>query len=160
MAAQSSYGKTAVIAPATGEGWGKQQQQQGEYLQSQAQAQEVTQSTDVDALMRAIQAKPVGDNGNDAAATVKRASGRDAGAEGESTGRRGSASGNGGGEDPKKRYECHIGECRKAFFQKTHLEIHIRAHTGAKPYVCFFFPLPLLPKQPTPTRHQQKKNHN
>jgi len=26
-------------------------------------------------------------------------------------------------------------DCNKSFFQKTHLEIHIRAHTGAKPFV-------------------------
>jgi hypothetical protein len=26
-------------------------------------------------------------------------------------------------------------DCNKSFYQKTHLEIHIRAHTGAKPFV-------------------------
>lgn len=35
----------------------------------------------------------------------------------------------------RKRYSCHIEGCQKAFFQKTHLEIHIRAHNGEKPYV-------------------------
>jgi hypothetical protein len=35
----------------------------------------------------------------------------------------------------KKRYECDIPGCNKSFYQKTHLEIHVRAHTGAKPYV-------------------------
>lgn len=34
-----------------------------------------------------------------------------------------------------KRYRCNISGCDKAFHQKTHLEIHIRAHTGQKPYV-------------------------
>ena len=35
----------------------------------------------------------------------------------------------------KKRYECVVKGCDKSFFQKTHLEIHARAHTGVKPYV-------------------------
>ncbi|KAK3715416.1 DNA-binding transcription factor [Vermiconidia calcicola] len=36
----------------------------------------------------------------------------------------------------KKRYTCSIADCNKAFYQKTHLEIHTRAHTGIKPFVC------------------------
>lgn len=36
---------------------------------------------------------------------------------------------------PRKRYQCHMPSCNKSFYQKTHLEIHIRAHTGAKPFV-------------------------
>ena len=35
----------------------------------------------------------------------------------------------------KKRYECDIAGCGKDFSQKTHLEIHMRAHTGVKPFV-------------------------
>lgn len=35
----------------------------------------------------------------------------------------------------KKRYECDVPGCGKAFSQKTHLEIHMRAHTGYKPFV-------------------------
>jgi len=27
-------------------------------------------------------------------------------------------------------------DCNKSFYQKTHLEIHTRAHTGIKPFVC------------------------
>ena len=37
----------------------------------------------------------------------------------------------------KKRYQCTIEHCSKSFYQKTHLDIHIRAHTGDKPYVSF-----------------------
>ncbi|KAK4622000.1 Asparagine-rich zinc finger protein AZF1 [Fulvia fulva] len=37
---------------------------------------------------------------------------------------------------PKKRYECDVSDCGKAFYQKTHLEIHTRAHTGIKPFLC------------------------
>ncbi|KAF2484575.1 hypothetical protein BDY17DRAFT_248363 [Neohortaea acidophila] len=36
----------------------------------------------------------------------------------------------------KKRYLCDIPGCDKAFYQKTHLEIHTRAHTGIKPFLC------------------------
>ncbi|KAI6251451.1 Asparagine-rich zinc finger protein AZF1 [Erysiphe necator] len=36
----------------------------------------------------------------------------------------------------KKRYQCTIEGCTKSFFQKTHLDIHERAHTGVKPYSC------------------------
>lgn len=36
----------------------------------------------------------------------------------------------------RKRYQCSMPGCTKSFYQKTHLEIHIRAHTGAKPFVC------------------------
>ncbi|KAF2720565.1 hypothetical protein K431DRAFT_226143 [Polychaeton citri CBS 116435] len=36
----------------------------------------------------------------------------------------------------KKRYHCEVPGCGKAFYQKTHLEIHTRAHTGVKPFVC------------------------
>jgi hypothetical protein len=35
----------------------------------------------------------------------------------------------------KKRYQCTINGCSKSFYQKTHLDIHERAHTGDKPYV-------------------------
>ena len=36
----------------------------------------------------------------------------------------------------RKRYHCSIPGCNKSFYQKTHLEIHTRAHTGVKPFVC------------------------
>lgn len=36
----------------------------------------------------------------------------------------------------KKRYQCSMEGCHKVFYQKTHLDIHTRAHTGVKPFVC------------------------
>lgn len=39
-------------------------------------------------------------------------------------------------QKPKKKYSCNMPNCNKTFYQKTHLEIHIRAHTGAKPFHC------------------------
>ena len=35
----------------------------------------------------------------------------------------------------RRRYLCDVPSCSKVFTQKTHLDIHIRAHTGYKPYV-------------------------
>lgn len=39
------------------------------------------------------------------------------------------------GEKGKKRYQCDMPGCNKSFYQKTHLDIHRRAHTGFKPFV-------------------------
>ncbi|KAK4570011.1 DNA-binding transcription factor [Recurvomyces mirabilis] len=74
-------------------------------------------STDIDVLMRAIQAKC-------------QPSGQQAGERVKSTEARPIPS------KIKKRYHCQIAGCGKAFYQKTHLEIHTRAHTGVKPFVC------------------------
>ena len=35
----------------------------------------------------------------------------------------------------RRKYPCKVQSCTKVFTQKTHLEIHMRAHTGYKPYV-------------------------
>lgn len=80
----------------------------------------ITFSTDVDILMKAIQAKtaPAQARQQQLNKTVKepqespRPSGR-----------------------TKKRYQCSMPDCNKSFYQKTHLEIHTRAHTGVKPFV-------------------------
>lgn len=46
--------------------------------------------------------------------------------------------GTGHSKNDKKRYVCTMEECSKSFYQKTHLDIHERSHTGAKPYVRIF----------------------
>ncbi|EON65874.1 hypothetical protein W97_05116 [Coniosporium apollinis CBS 100218] len=81
----------------------------------------ITFSTDVDILMKAIQAKtaPAQARQQRPSKIVKelqeapRSSGR-----------------------TKKRYQCSMPDCYKSFYQKTHLEIHTRAHTGVKPFLC------------------------
>lgn len=35
----------------------------------------------------------------------------------------------------RKIYRCSVASCTKTFYQKTHLEIHTRAHNGYKPFV-------------------------
>jgi hypothetical protein len=111
---------------ATSVGWGKFQVA---YQQSQVLTQEVAQSTDVDAMMRAIQAKPASDSSSEAAAGKKRARAQDAGSGGEN--------GRGGGVESAnaREYKCYFGECQKAFTQKAQMKIHIRVHTGETPYV-------------------------
>jgi uncharacterized Zn-finger protein len=39
-------------------------------------------------------------------------------------------------EKARKRYRCDVDDCNKSFYQRTHLDIHRRAHTGVKPFVC------------------------
>ncbi|KAL5375572.1 hypothetical protein PMIN06_006280 [Paraphaeosphaeria minitans] len=88
-----------------------------EYNRSASEASEGTEgafATHVDTLMKAIQAKqPIASSG-DAAKEEENKTGRRA----------------------AKRYVCTILECGKAFYQKTHLDIHRRAHTGDKPFDC------------------------
>ncbi|KAF2176261.1 zinc finger protein OZF [Zopfia rhizophila CBS 207.26] len=76
----------------------------------------ITFSTDVDTLMKAIQAqsKPVHQHTQP---VVKEDDTKSNG-------------------KPKKRYQCSMPDCGKSFYQKTHLDIHTRAHTGHKPFTC------------------------
>ncbi|KAF3030333.1 hypothetical protein E8E12_000822 [Didymella heteroderae] len=36
----------------------------------------------------------------------------------------------------RKRCKCNIPGCTKGFQSKAHLQIHVRSHTGAKPFIC------------------------
>ncbi|KAK0100975.1 hypothetical protein ONS96_006207 [Cadophora gregata f. sp. sojae] len=83
-------------------------------------AQEVNFGTEVDTLMKAIQAKaqttpPQATSSAEQIRPVEESSSP---------------------KNSKKRYQCTIANCNKSFYQKTHLDIHERAHTGVKPYAC------------------------
>lgn len=80
-------------------------------------------STDIDTLMRAIQSKKQ-DSGSE---QVQPSSPSSSSASTAPSPRRNKA---------KRRYSCTIPGCGKAFHQKTHLDIHTRAHTGVKPFLC------------------------
>lgn len=99
----------------------------------------------VDELMQAIQGKLQ----NQSTSHSSSSNGGEATGTFTDGGRSGTVGGSTRAGNPNKRYECNIGECHKAFFQEIHLEIHIRAHTGEKPYVrtfyfIFSFPSPFL----------------
>lgn len=92
--------------------------------------------TDVDTLMRAIQTKSA--NRPQRArislahhSSWRRSSNSDGLTKRNSTGSEPDRS----GQASRKKYQCTMPACAKMFFQKTHLEIHIRAHTGHKPFV-------------------------
>ncbi|KAH9823712.1 Asparagine-rich zinc finger protein AZF1 [Teratosphaeria destructans] len=75
-------------------------------------------STDIDVLMRAIQSKS--DPSSNQPSSPEKAAARTTSPD----------------SKPRKRYHCSMPNCGKSFYQKTHLEIHTRAHTGVKPFVC------------------------
>ena len=73
-------------------------------------------STEIDTLMRAIQSQ--------SDTPEKKHSVKSKSSEASSVNR------------PRKKYMCEVMGCGKSFYQKTHLEIHTRAHTGIKPFLC------------------------
>ena len=82
--------------------------------------------TDIDMLMRAIQAKT---NAKEQGEIHVPAHTR------QSSASACEVSMSGQGPKPKK-WICDGPNCNKRFVQKTHLDIHQRTHTGIKPYTC------------------------
>lgn len=72
-------------------------------------------STDIDTLMRTIQSKSPSDSKDTETSSLDDTP---------------------PSKQLKKRYMCSVPGCGKSFCQKTHLEIHTRAHTGMKPFLC------------------------
>ena len=94
--------------------------------------------TDVDTLMKAIQEKDA-DPAN-ASLQMARVSSSTRASSQSTMAATSKESGSSQGSRLKKKYQCHLPSCAKRFFQKTHLEIHMRAHTGYKPFVSFLIP--------------------
>ena len=108
--------KSEIASPATTCGSSTQESE------SESTANEEETLNEVDALMRAIQART-----SPCDMTMGLADDCDRKSEDEKN-----------VEDAprEKQYQCDLGSCVKAFTQKTHLEIHKRAHSGSKPYLC------------------------
>ncbi len=105
-------------------------------LNTSVAGQDMNFGTDVDTLMRAIQTKSANRPqrarvlpGHDP--SCRRSSASDTLAKRSLT----ELEHDMGGHVSRKKYQCTVPTCAKMFFQKTHLEIHLRAHTGCKPFV-------------------------
>ncbi|KAK0276371.1 DNA-binding transcription factor, partial [Friedmanniomyces endolithicus] len=85
------------------------------YSDSFEEAKQAAFSTDIDVLMRAIQAQSQSTDPRQRETSKPRVP---------------------ISSKLKQRYNCNLLGCGKAFTQKTHLEIHTRSHTGEKPFMC------------------------
>ena len=108
------------------------QSQELQHFELQAAAKRNEVGTDVDTLMRAIQTKVKKSMPQVHPSTTFDSSSDSPSSDSNSpamrtTGRRCSKA--------RRKYPCKMPSCTKVFTQKTHLEIHTRAHTGYKPYV-------------------------
>ena len=97
-------------------------------------AHDTNLGTDVDTLMRAIQTKTMVRPQHYEAPAGKRRESTSISSECSTT------QGDGHSYESsvtrsRKKYQCDVPSCAKHFFQKTHLDIHMRAHTGHKPFV-------------------------
>ena len=104
-------------------------------LQNPELPQDTTSGTDVDTLMRAIQIKSEQRSPRQPSPSVYPPSRKSHTSPPEQPVRSRGPGYDHGGFRCRKKYQCHVASCAKVFFQKTHLEIHVRAHTGHKPFV-------------------------
>jgi hypothetical protein len=105
------------------------------------QSAEVSFDTEVDTLMKAIQAKSQTTQASQSPSEQAASYGSPQPSRyGQAAGAVGSAQDSkeelqDDSKNGKRRYQCQVKSCMKSFYQKTHLDIHERAHTGIKPYV-------------------------
>ncbi|KAK1821573.1 DNA-binding transcription factor [Friedmanniomyces endolithicus] len=85
------------------------------YSDSSEEAKHAAFSTDIDVLMRAIQAQSQSTDPRQRETSKPRVP---------------------ISSKLNQRYQCNLSGCGKAFTQKTHLEIHTGSHTGEKPFIC------------------------
>ncbi|KAJ8125672.1 hypothetical protein O1611_g7966 [Lasiodiplodia mahajangana] len=107
-------------------------------MAADGQASNIVFATGIDRLMKIIQQKNDGSEGDVAAVQPKpkiRTHNSNAGAS--ASRKRSRADGN-GSELTDKPHACHRKKCHKRFSQITHLHIHDRAHTGERPHKCSF----------------------
>jgi uncharacterized Zn-finger protein len=100
-------------------------------------ADRINFETDVDQLMKAIQAKEEEEEDTPGQTlTPAHTPKTDMGMDPQSPSGSCHASTPGPELKPKKKWVCDGPSCNKRFVQKTHLDIHRRTHSGLKPYIC------------------------
>lgn len=104
-------------------------------LESADKCNQSQSATDVDTLMRAIQYKSGSSSGRSRGSLSSQPSHRAYALDRQPRFKARRAGFEYGGFRARRKYQCHVPACDKVFYQKTHLEIHVRSHTGHKPFV-------------------------
>lgn len=118
-------------------------------------------ATDVDTLMRMIQAKGGSEEKEEKQQQValpQPAPTNNMGTNSPTQSQSSKAEGQPRSGRSRKRYQCSMPNCNKYFYQKTHLEIHTRAHTGIKPFVSYLTYTALLLIVEFPMRNSYPKD--
>lgn len=102
------------------------------------QTPNVSFETGIDRLMKIIQQKNDGSEGNATAPQARPRARANNGNTGGSAARKRSKANASSAEPTNKPHACQRRECDKRFSQITHLHIHDRAHTGERPHKCTF----------------------